>query len=99
MSKTVSRRRPMGIIGLVISIVTIISIFAYFSLYSDLNAGFIGNNTVSNNPDLTNHSTNNSALNSDDITSLMLVAVWIGLMIIGSYLLFHIHFKVLPEDR
>jgi len=65
-----------------------------------MNVGFIGNKIISNTHDLTNHSTdgNNSALNLDDNTSSMLVAVWIGLMILGSYLLFHIHFKVLPRE-
>ena len=62
--------------------------------------GFIGNNTISITHGLTNHSTdgNNSTLNLDDNTSSILVAVWIGLMILGSYLLFHIHFKVLPKE-
>lgn len=62
--------------------------------------GFIGNNAISNTHDLTNHATdgNNSALNLNDNTSSILVVLWIGLMIIGSYLLFHIHFKVLPEE-
>jgi len=100
LSKTISRRRHIGVIGLIISIAAIISIFAYFSLYSNMNIGFIGNNTISNTHGLTNHSTdsNNSALNLDDNTSSILVAVWIGLMILGSYLLFHIHFKVLPKE-
>lgn len=55
---------------------------------------------ISNNNDLTNHSTdgNNSTLNLDGNTSSILVAVWIGLMILGSYLLFHIHFKVLSKE-
>ena len=62
--------------------------------------GIIGNKIVPSTHDLTSHSTdgNNSALNLDDNTSSVLVAVWIGLMIVGSYLLFHIHFKVLPKE-
>jgi len=65
-----------------------------------MNNGSIGNNVISNPGDLTNHVThgNNFALNLDDNTSSMLVAIWIGLMIVGSYLLFHIHFKVLPKE-
>jgi hypothetical protein len=65
-----------------------------------MNNGFIGNNAISSTRGLTNHAIdgNNSALNLDDNTSSMLVAVWIVLMIIGSYLLFHIHFKVLPKE-
>jgi hypothetical protein len=80
--------------------VTIISIFSYFSLYSNINSGFIGNNAISNTHDLTNHATdgNNSVLNLDDNTSSMLVAIWVVLMILGGYLLFHIHFKVLPRE-
>ena len=98
MSKTVSRRRNIGIIGIIISIVTVISIFAYFSFYSDMNIGFIGNNAISNNH-LANPSVdNNHTSNLDDNTSSILVGVWIGLMIIGSYLLYHIHFKVLPKE-
>jgi hypothetical protein len=100
LSKTISRRRHIGVIGLIISTAAIISIFAYFSLYTNINIGFIGNNAISNSHGLTNHSTdgNNSVLNLDDNTSSILVAVWIGLMILGSYLLFHIHFKVLPKE-
>ena len=65
-----------------------------------MNIGFIGNKVISNTNDLANHSTegNDSALNLDDNTVSILVAVWIGLMILGSYLLFHIHFKVLPKE-
>jgi len=64
-----------------------------------MNIGFIGNNAISNTHDLTNHSTegNNHTVNSDDHTSTIF-AVWIGLIILGSYLLFHIHFKVLPKE-
>jgi beta-lactamase regulating signal transducer with metallopeptidase domain len=100
LSKTVSRRRHIGVIGLIISIVTIISIFAYFSFYSNMNIGFIGNNVISNTHGLTNHPTDNNdhASNLDGNTSSILVAVWIGLMIVGSYLLYHIHFKVLPKE-
>ena len=100
MSKTVSKRRHIGVIGLIVSIVTIISIFAYFSLYSNLNIGFIGNNMISNNHGLINHPTDNNdhTSNLDDNTASILVAVWIGLMIVGSYLLYHIHFKVLPKE-
>ena len=100
MSRIISKRSHIGVIGLIISISAIISIFAYFSFYSNMNNGLVGNNTLSNNHGLTNHSTagNNSALNLDDNTSSMLVAVWIGLMILGSCLLFHIHFKVLPKE-
>ncbi|HWY34077.1 MAG TPA: hypothetical protein VNX68_05480, partial [Nitrosopumilaceae archaeon] len=85
---------------LIISITAIISIFAYLSFYSNMNIGFIGNNTISITHGLTNHSIdgNNSTVNLDDNTSSILVAVWIGLMILGSYLLFHIHFKVLPKE-
>jgi len=100
LSKIISRRRYIGVIGLIISIVAIISIFAYFSFYSNMNIGIIGNIAISNTHGLTNHSPdgNKSALNLDDNTSSMLVAAWIGLMILGSYLLFHIHFKVLPKE-
>lgn len=99
MSKIISKRRQIGIVGLIVGIVTIISIFAYFSLYSNMNMGIIGNKIIPNTHDLTSPSTNNSpALNLDDNTSSVLVAVWIGLMIVGSYLLFHIHFKVLPKE-
>ena len=65
-----------------------------------MNSGLIGHDTISNTNGLTNHLTNdnNSASNLDDNTSSMLVAVWIGLMILGSYLLFHINFKVLPKE-
>ena len=100
MSRTVSRRRNIGVIGLIISIVTIISIFAYLSFYYNMNIGFIGNNNISNTPDLTNHQTGNTdhISNLDDNTSSILVAVWIGLMIVGSFLLYHIHFKVLPKE-
>jgi beta-lactamase regulating signal transducer with metallopeptidase domain len=100
LSKTVSRRRHIGVIGLIISIVTMISIFAYFSFYSNMNIGFIGNNTISKAHDFANHLTGNDnhTSNLDDNTSSILVAVWIGLMIIGSYLLYHIHFKVLPKE-
>ncbi len=98
LSKTTSRRRYIGVIGLVISIVTMISVFAYVSFYS--NNGIAGNKILINTHDLTNHSTadNNSALNLDENTTSILVALWIGLMIIGSFLLFHIHFKVLPKE-
>lgn len=99
MSKTVSRRRHIGVIGLIVSIVAIISIFAYFSFYSNMNNGFIGNNIISNTRDLTNHFIdNNHASNLDDNTSSILIVTWIGLMIVGSYLLYHIHFKVLPKE-
>jgi len=100
LSKTISKRRQIGVVGLIISVVTVISIFAYFSLYSDMNMGTIGNKIIPSAHDLTSHSadSNNSALNLDDNTSSILVAVWIGLMIVGSYLLFHIHFKVLPKE-
>jgi len=100
LSKTISKRSHIGVIGLIISITAIISIFAYFILYSNVNIGLIGNNTLSNTHDLTNHLTdgNTSTLNLDDSTSSMLIAVWIGLMIVGSFLLFHIHFKVLPKE-
>jgi beta-lactamase regulating signal transducer with metallopeptidase domain len=101
LSKTISKHRYVGVIGLVISIVAIISIFAYFSFYSNINFGFVGNDIlVSNSHDLTNHPTGNynSGSNLDENTSSILVALWIGLMIIGSYLLFHIHFKVLPKE-
>ena len=99
MSRSISRRRNIGVIGLVVSIVAIISIFAYFSFYSNMNMGIIGNNLIPNN-DLTNHQTENTdhISNLDDNTSSILVAVWIGLMIVGSYLLYHIHFKVLPKE-
>ncbi len=75
-----------------------ISVFAYVSFYS--NSGIAGNKILTNTQDLTNHSTygNDSALNLDENTSSTLVALWIGLMIIGSFLLFHIHFKVLPKE-
>ena len=65
-----------------------------------MNIGLIGNFSNPNTHDLTNHSTDgaNSELNLDNNTSSILVAVWIGLMILGSYLLFHIHFKVLPKE-
>jgi hypothetical protein len=55
---------------------------------------------MSNIHDLTNYPTgsNNPASNLDDSTSSTLVAIWIGLMIVGSYLLFHIHFKVFPKE-
>jgi beta-lactamase regulating signal transducer with metallopeptidase domain len=97
LSKTVSRRHSIGVIGLIISIATIISIFAYFSFYSNMNIGFIGNNSISNT-DLTNHLTDkNHISNLDENTSSILITVWIGLMIAGSYLLYHIHFKVLPK--
>ena len=100
LSKTVSRRRHIGLFGLIVSIVAIISIFAYLSFYSNVNTGFIGNNTISNTHDLTNHSldNNNHTSNLDDNTSSILVATWIGLMIVGSFLLYHIHFKVLPKE-
>jgi len=100
LNKTISKRRYIGIIGLVISIVAIMSVFAYFSFYSNLNFGFAGNKILANTHDLSNHSidADNSALNLDENTSSILVSLWIGLMIIGSYLLFHIHFKVLPKE-
>lgn len=62
--------------------------------------GLIGNNMISNNHDLINHQADNSdhTSNLDNNTASTLVAVWIGLMIIGSYLLYHIHFKVLPKE-
>ena len=65
-----------------------------------MNIGYIGNKIISNTNDLTNHSTesNNSTINLDDNTISVLVAAWIGLMILGSLLLFHIHFKVLPKE-
>ena len=65
-----------------------------------MNMGFIGNNVISDNHGKTNHAVGNSdhILNLDDSASSILVAVWIGLMIIGSYLLYHIHFKVLPRE-
>jgi len=65
-----------------------------------MNIGLVGNIAISNTHGLTNHLTdgNKSALNLDDNTSSILVAIWIGLMILGSYLLFHIHFKVLPKE-
>ena len=65
-----------------------------------MNSGFIGNNAISNTHGLTNHLTDNNThtQNLDDNTSSILVAAWIGLMIIGSYLLYHIHFKVLPRE-
>ncbi len=71
-----------------------------FSFYSNMNIGLVGNISIPNIHDLTNHSTGgaNSELNLDNNTSSILVAVWIGLMILGSYLLFHIHFKVLPKE-
>ncbi len=75
-----------------------ISVFAYVSFYS--NSGITGNKIFTNTHDLTNHFTdgNDSALNLDENTASTLVALWIGLMIIGSFLLFHIHFKVLPKE-
>ncbi len=101
MSKSVSRRNHVGVIGLIISIVAIISIFAYFSFYSNMNIGFIGNNIISDTRGLTNHPINNNDHTTilDDSTSSILVSIWIGLMIVGSYLLYHIHFKVLPKDN
>lgn len=98
MSKTISKRRYIGVIGLVISIVIMISVFAYVSFYS--NIGISGNKILTNTHNLTNHSTadNNSASNLDENMLSILVALWIGLMIIGSFLLFHIHFKVLPKE-
>ena len=62
--------------------------------------GLIGNDMISNNHSLTNHQADNSdhTSNLDDNTASILVAVWIGLMIVGSYLLYHIHFKVLPKE-
>jgi len=100
LSKIISRRIHFGVIGLIISIAAIISIFAYFYFYSDMNIGLVGNIVMPNTHSLTNHSAdgNNFALNLDDNTSSILVVVWIGLMILGSYLLFHIHFKVLPKE-
>ena len=99
MSKIISRRRYFGVFGLIIGTAAIISIFAYFAFYSNMNIG-LGNISIPNTHDLTNHSTDggNSELNLDNNTSSILVAVWIGLMILGSYLLFHIHFKVLPKE-
>ena len=65
-----------------------------------MNIDIIGNNIMPGTHDMTNHSANgdNSALNLDYNTSSILVAVWVVLMIVGSYLLFHIHFKVLPKE-
>jgi hypothetical protein len=101
LSKIISKRRYVGIICLVIGIVATMSVFSYLSFYSNINFGIVGSKFLANNPhDLVNHpvSQNNSGSNLDDSTSSILVAFWIGLMIFGSYLLFHIHFKVLPKE-
>ena len=65
-----------------------------------MSIGFVGNDMISNNPGLTNHPAGNTdhISNLDDNTSSILVAMWIGLMIVGSFLLYHIHFKVLPKE-
>ena len=34
-----------------------------------------------------------------DSTTLILIGVWVTLIILGGYLLTHIHFKVLKEER
>jgi len=99
LSKTISKQRYVGIISLVISVVAAISVFAYVLLYSDMNSGFTGYKILTNTHDPTTSIDGNSpALNFDDNTSSILVAIWIGLMFVGSYLLFHIHFKVLPKE-
>ena len=36
---------------------------------------------------------------SYDNTTLLLIGVWVSLIILGGYLLTHIHFKVLKEER
>ena len=101
LSRIVSKGSHIGIIVLIVSTVTLISSFAYFSFYSNMNAGFDGNNFMSNTVGLTNHLINNvnNVQKIDDSTSSssILVAVWLGLMILGIFLLYHIHFKVLPR--
>ena len=100
MSKTISRHNLVGVISIIIVLVTVISIFAYFSFYSNMNIGFIGNNVISNANGPLNHviKNNDNIANLDENTSSTLIAVWIGLMIMGSYLLYYIHFKVLPKE-
>ena len=99
MSKTISKRRSIGVIGLIISIAIMISIFAYLSFFSNMNTEWIGNNSISNTNSLTNQPTDNNHIsNLDENASSILVTVLIGLMIAGSYLLYHIHFKVLPKE-
>jgi hypothetical protein len=91
----------VGIICLVIGIVTTMSALSYLSFYSDINSGIAGSKFLANNShDLVRYpvSENNFGSNLDNTTSSILVALWIGLMIFGSYLLFHIHFKVLPKE-
>jgi beta-lactamase regulating signal transducer with metallopeptidase domain len=99
LSKSVSKRSFVGIIGLVFGI-SVVALFIYSSSYSNMNFEFGGNKISANTHDLTYHSTtqNNSEVNLDDNTSTLLIALWIGLMIVGSYLLFHIHFKVLQKE-
>jgi len=74
-------------------------VFAYLSFYSNLYFGS-GENKFLTTPGVSNHSAsdNDSGLSLDTNASSILVALWIGLMIIGSFLLFHIHFKVLPKE-
>ena len=63
-----------------------------------MNMGFIGNSSISDKH-TTNHLTDvGNIKNTDDYMSTVLVTIWIGLMILGSFLLYHIHFKVLPRE-
>ena len=81
------------------SIVSVLILgFTLFALSNPSNSSFWPSKPISDSNSVVKDSSDGK--NSDyDQTTMALIVVWVLLMILGSYLLIHIHFKVLKEER
>ena len=81
------------------SIVSVLIVgFILFALSNPNNSSFWPSKPISDSNSIVKDSSGEN--NHDyDKTTMTLIVVWVLLMILGSYLLIHIHFKVLKEER
>jgi len=82
-------------LGLICAFIGVLVLFASFN---SGNSGF-GPNPKINWGDMEKTLTNGSGSNGYSQDTMALVIFWVLLMIAGSYLLVHIHFRVLREEK
>ena len=92
MSKAVNEYNKLGIVFAFIGVLLLFSFLNH-------NSTDFWSNTKINMSTIEKTLANDGSTGNYNQETLALIGLWIILMIIGSYLLIHIHFKVLSKER
>ena len=92
MSKAVNEYNKLGIVF------AFIGVLLFFSFLNHSSTDFWSNTKINMNT-IEKTLANDGSTSNYNQETIALIGLWVILMIIGSYLLIHIHFKVLSKER